>query len=339
MPIQDNALVTGEALVRKRIIFGLTNTIIERLREMLGGSELNKTAWLELRNAITKVSICLPLLTSEELLCEDKENVFDLDAFLRRKFPPDVLENTRLMSELGAISKGIQLMQKPRFEALKDLVVKSLKEFLSAEHQVSIENGVSNAEFSAERCPDERVPVVETTTDEALRVKHFDQNITDEDVQVEKTGTIKQDPADGDVLYEELPEENSSGSITPAQVLESQAEKNWGQAKLQQYLLALPRNEELRERLVKFGYSEKLWCEKLAVKVSTDGTRCIEENLRENLVACFSTYQGILKELGIPRVEVDGTMVDVDELFDTTISSVAELKGRRAIAVKASFLL
>ena len=75
------------------------------------------------------------------------------------------------------------------------------------------------------------------------------------------------------------------------------------------------------------------------MKVSTDGTRCIEENLRENLVACFSTYQGILKELGIPRVEVDGTMVDVDELFDTTISSVAELKGRRAIAVKASFLL
>ena len=44
MPIQDNALVKGEALVRKRIIFGLTNTIIERLREMLGGSELNKTA-------------------------------------------------------------------------------------------------------------------------------------------------------------------------------------------------------------------------------------------------------------------------------------------------------
>ena len=76
-----------------------------------------------------------------------------------------------------------------------------------------------------------------------------------------------------------------------------------------------------------------MWSDEVKVTVTTDGSLNTEENLRQTLLASFTEYIQLLKQLGIPMVKVEGKFIQISEIFadDLTIN---DLKGRRAIVVK-----
>jgi len=90
----------------------------------------------------------------------------------------------------------------------------------------------------------------------------------------------------------------------------------------------------LYNRLLNFGYKSGLWSDEIKVTVTTDGGLNTEENLRQTLLASFTEYIQLLKQLGIPMVKIEGKYMQISEIFadDLTIN---DLKGRRAIVVKA----
>ena len=85
--------------------------------------------------------------------------------------------------------------------------------------------------------------------------------------------------------------------------------------------------------MLNFGYKSGLWSDEIKVTVTTDGGLNTEENLRQTLLASFTEYIQLLKQLGIPMVKIEGKYMQISEIFadDLTIN---DLKGRRAIVVK-----
>ncbi|KAL5493303.1 hypothetical protein EMCRGX_G014460 [Ephydatia muelleri] len=92
---------------------------------------------------------------------------------------------------------------------------------------------------------------------------------------------------------------------------------------LDTYIASMPRNAEDDQLLRGCGYSPRLW-----------------DQIGEGAPALgphrggFREFSDILKQLNITHVFVDGAMVKSSELFSEE-QSLVELKGRRAIAVKA----
>ena len=81
-----------------------------------------------------------------------------------------------------------------------------------------------------------------------------------------------------------------------------------------------------------------MWSDEVKVTVTTDGSLNTEENLRQTLLASFTEYVQLLKQLGIPMVKIEGKFIQISEIFadDLTIN---DLKGRRAIVVKVGMYM
>ncbi|XP_064383534.1 uncharacterized protein LOC135332129 isoform X2 [Halichondria panicea] len=130
-------------------------------------------------------------------------------------------------------------------------------------------------------------------------------------------------------------------TLTPSQAtptsqdeaIEPKHDVMWRMCELEQYLAASPRNIEDKKQLLECGYSNRLWEEGISLSVRTDGSRSLEENMRQTLLACYTEFSQILLQMGITHVSVDGELVKSSELFNDQLS-LAELKGRRAVAVR-----
>ena len=105
---------------------------------------------------------------------------------------------------------------------------------------------------------------------------------------------------------------------------------------VEDYLNSLPQNRCLYDRLLACGYKEDIWSKEIEITVTTDGSLNTEENLRQTLLASFTEYTELLKQLGVPMVKIEGKYVKISDIFSDDLT-INDLKGRRAIVVKVSF--
>ena len=104
---------------------------------------------------------------------------------------------------------------------------------------------------------------------------------------------------------------------------------------VEDYLNSLPQNRCLYNRLLSCGYKENIWSDEIKITVTTDGCLNTEENLRQTLLASFTEYTELLKQLGIPIVKIEGKCVKICDIFSDDLT-INDLKGRRAIVVKVT---
>lgn len=212
---------------------------------------------------------------------------------IEREIPEDILADSMLMTKLQTSAKRIEHMQVPRYQSLKSFVINLLKGFVVTPGNVAQTGEVSDNM----RQNEETNGLVHETGDIAVNI----------------TGNPPQ-------------ERKSSGEDLKLILAERVGV-------LARDLASLPWNVSKREKLISSGYSSLLWCEKISIKVETNGQLNLEENLRQTLLSCFTEYCELLRQLGIPSVLVDGSQLKVEDIF-TEEYPLTELKGRRAIVVK-----
>ncbi|XP_065061836.1 uncharacterized protein LOC135688772 isoform X1 [Rhopilema esculentum] len=296
----------------------LTLPLIESLKASISSRAFNQNAQKELLMRVSNLTLFKALFQDElvkEIKKHDSINI-DVDS----KIPRDIRADADLMKLLQSMGRRIEHMQLPRYHALKRMVVSIVKYYLSEEVELNCSELKSfeerNSEVEGYNCLSQRPDAsAEEGRENALLQEMPEDRVNfecDKDASMAEGKIAKMTDSTGPGFLDILSRRNES---------------------LERYLRNLPENVRVHERLVTVGYSERIWCDEIKVNVVTDGSLNIEENLRQTLLASFTEYVDLFKQLGVPYVKIEGKDVKINEIFSDDLT-MTDLKGRRAIAVK-----